>query len=161
MGDVGREVIKTDVNKLIDDLNRGVAAEVNDAYRYLLASKLVAGPYGSQLSNMFGDMSQHEWEHMGVLMNRIQQLEGRPMARPSQADQMSYVQYKTIPEDPADVRRLVEDSLEGERAAIRYWEQLYEATAHTDPVTADLARKALADEVEDEDNLERFLAGWQ
>jgi len=53
---------------------------------------------------------------------------------------------------------MIEDSLQGERAAIQFYSELYKKTQHTDPVTADLAQDALADEVSDEDDLERFLA---
>ncbi|HXG36327.1 MAG TPA: ferritin-like domain-containing protein [Dehalococcoidia bacterium] len=161
MGEVGREVIDLNIEELIEDLNRGVAAELNDAYRYLLVANTISGPYASQLSSMFAEMSQHEWSHLGLLMQRIQQLGGRPMSRASSAEQYSYAPYKPLPEDMTDIRTILEDSLEAERAAIRYWEALYEKTTHADPVTADIARSALADEVVDEDNLERFLEGWR
>jgi ferritin-like protein len=55
---------------------------------------------------------------------------------------------------------MVVDSLAGERAAIRYYRGLFDRTRDVDPVTADIARKALADEIDDEDELERLLAHW-
>ena len=50
MGTVGRQVIKLDTEELIDDLNKDVAAELHDAYRYLLLSKTVSGPRASSLN---------------------------------------------------------------------------------------------------------------
>jgi ferritin-like protein len=55
---------------------------------------------------------------------------------------------------------MVMDSLAGERAAIRFYRDLFDRTRQVDPVTADLARRAMADEIDDEDELERLLAGW-
>jgi bacterioferritin len=160
MGKVGREIIKVDPEELIEELNKGVAAELNDAYRYLLLSKLVSGPRAGELAEMFEEMAQDEWNHMGLLMERILQIGGRPMARPSDSENRSYVAYKAPPEDATDLKRAVEDSLEGERAAIQYWQSLYDKTRHDDPVTAGLAREGLQDEVGDEDSLERFIEGW-
>lgn len=160
MGVVGQEIVKLNVSELINDLNKGVAAEINDAFRYLLLSKMVSGPGTKELADLFAQMSQSEWNHLGLLVERIVQLNGQPLLRPSVADEYSYTPYIEPPADPRDVRRIVEDSLESERAAIRYWQELYERTQHADPVTALMAAQALVDEVEDEHNLERYIEGW-
>lgn len=160
MGTAGREILKLDANELINDLNKGVAAELHEAYRYQLLAKLVSGPRAGELAQMFTRMSQSEWNHLGLLMDRIVQLGGRPIPTPAAAERQSYVPYKEPPADPTDLKRIVEDTLEGERAAIRYWQTLLDKTQHADPVTAELAKQALVDEVKDEDNLERFIRGW-
>jgi bacterioferritin len=120
---------------LISELNKGVAAELHDAYRYLVLSKMASGPRAGEVSELFARTAQDEWSHLGVLIDRILQLGGRPITRPSEAEQYTYVPYKDPPEDPTDLKRMVEDSLEGERAAIRYWQALFEKTQHPDPVT--------------------------
>jgi ferritin-like protein len=94
------------------------------------------------------------------LMARVVQLGGEPLAGPSEAAHRSYTDYRQAPKDPSDLRTMLADSLAGERAAITYYRNLFESTRETDPVTAELARHALIDEIEDEDELERLLAGW-
>lgn len=161
MGTVGREIIGPEADQIIDKLNQGIAAEVNDAYRYLLLSKLASGIYSRPVAELFAQTAAHEWGHVAMLMERVAQLGGEPMVSPSEAGDRSYVAYQPPPKDLADVRAMVRDSLEGERAAIRFYRELYELARGVDPVTAQLAREALADEVGDEDELERLLAGWR
>jgi len=160
MGTVGREIVGERAAEIIDLLNQGIAAEVNDAYRYLLLSKLAAGVHSREVAELFARTAQDEWRHVSVLMDRLVQLGGQPMASPAEAGTRSYVEYREPPKDETDLRRMLEDSLEGERAAIRFYQDLFQRTRDTDPVTAEIARTALADEVSDEDEIERILADW-
>jgi len=159
MAKVGREIIKMDVDELIAELNKGVAAELHDAFRYLVLSKMASGPQSGEVAELFAQTAQDEWNHLGLLIDRILQLGGRPITRPADAEKHTYVPYKAPPQDPTDLKQMIEDSLEGERAAIRYWAGLYEKTITADPVTARLAADGIADEVSDEDNLERLIEG--
>lgn len=161
MGTVGREIVGTEeVGGIIEELNRGIAAEVNDAYRYLLLANLASGLHAKEPAEFFERTAQDEWRHAGTLMRRVAELGGRPMNRPSDAADLSYAEYRDPPKRETDVRSMVEDSLAGERAAIRFYRDLEERTHHVDPVTAQIAREALADEVADEDELERLLEDW-
>lgn len=161
MGTMGRQIVgERAAGELIEELNRGIAAEVNDAYRYLLLSQLAAGVHGGEAAELFARTAQDEWAHAGVLMRRVTQLGGRPMESPADAAGLTYTGYKTAPKDVTDVRQMLAESLEGERAAIRFYQGLYERSHDADPVTAEIARTALADEVDDEDEMERLLAGW-
>lgn len=160
MGTVGREIVGPQANKIIDMLNQAIAAELNDAYRYLLLSNLAEGINSEPVARMFAETAGHEWEHVAKLMERVTQLDGEPMAAPSEAAERSYVDYKPPPKDVADLRTMIEDGLAGERAAIRFYRDLFDLTREVDPVTAELAREALADEIEDEEEFERLLASW-
>jgi bacterioferritin len=157
MGSVGREIIETGVESIIEELNKAAAAELHDAYRYRLLAKLAEGHHATELAAWFAKTAEDEWKHLGVWLDRILSLGGRPFSRPSQGESLAYVPYEDPPEDPSDLRKMIEDSLKGERAAIRFYHELYKKTQHSDPVTAALAQEALADEVADEDDLERFL----
>jgi ferritin-like protein len=160
MGTVGRDIVGDRVDEIVDMLNRGIAAEINDAYRYLLLSRAASGVHGAPAADLFGQTAQDEWGHVALLMERVLQLGGEPLASPAEAEQRSYAPYKPPPKDYADVRTMVLDSLAGERAAITYYRELFERTRDVDPVTAEIARHALADEIDDEDDLERLLQGW-
>ncbi len=158
MGKVGAEIVGETRQEIIDQLNRGIAAELNDAYRYLLLSKVAEGINSSEVSQLFATVSQDEWGHLGLLIERVLELGGTPMGAPADAAGGSYVDYKRPPEDPTDLETMLSDSLGGERAAIRFWKELHDLTRDVDPVTAELARQGLEDEIDDEDELERLLA---
>lgn len=159
MGQVGREIIEGDVRSIIDDLNRAAAAELHDAFRYKLLSKLAAGLNAAELAEWFAKTSEDEWRHLGQWLDRILSLGGRPFNRPSAGESLTYTEYQEPPEDPTNLRAMIEGSLLGERAAIRFYRDLFAKTRQIDPVTAAMAREALADEVSDEDDLERSLVG--
>jgi bacterioferritin len=160
MGTMGREIVGPRVDEIIEMLNQGLAAEVNDAYRYLLLSKAASGVHSAPVAELFEATAQDEWGHVSLLMERVLQLGGQPLASPSEAARRSYVEYRPAPQDPTDVRSMVEDSLAGERAAITYYRDLFQRTREVDPVTAEIARQALIDEIDDEDEMERLLSGW-
>ncbi|MDP8959641.1 MAG: ferritin [Actinomycetota bacterium] len=160
MGTVGREIVGPAAEEIIAELNRGIAAEINDAYRYLLLSKLAEGVHSAEVAEFFALTSQDEWAHVGTLLERVISLGGRPLSSPGEAPDASYVPYKEPPKDPGDLKTMLADSLEGEQAAIRFYKQLFDKTKDVDPITAEIARQSLADEISDEDDLERFLRGW-
>ena len=160
MGRVGTEIIQTDVQSIIQDLNAAAAAELNDAFRYKLLANLASGLNAPEVAEWFAETAEHEWGHLNKWIERITILGGRPFTRSSQAEGLSYAPYLEPPEDPTDLRKMLQDSLEGERAAIRFYAGLFQKTQQADPVTAEMAREALADEVKDEDDLERFLASF-
>ena len=160
MGTVGREIVGDRADEIIELLNQGIAAELNDAYRYLLLSKVASGVHSSPVAQKFAETAQDEWGHVSLLMERVMQLGGEPLASPAEVGERTYVPYKPAPKDPTDLRQMLHDSLAGERAAIGFYRELFEKTRDIDPVTADIARHALIDEIDDEDELERLLEGW-
>ncbi len=154
----GVEILDINVKELIKDLNKALAAEGLAAYRYKLLSKLASGLNSVHIAEEFEKMSEEEWKHMGVFMERIFQLDGEPIANASDWVKHSYSAYKEPPKDPYDLEKMIRDSLEAEREAIVFYNNLYHKTMHADPVTADIVVKVLADEVEDEDKLMRLLS---
>jgi bacterioferritin len=160
MGTLGRSIVGEQADEIIELLNQGIAAEINDAYRYLLLSKVASGVHSTPVAAMFAETAQDEWGHVALLMERVVQLGGEPLVSPSEAGQRSYVEYQPPPKEVTDLRQMLTDSLKGERAAISFYRQLFDKTREIDPVTADIARNALIDEIDDEDEMERLLEGW-
>jgi bacterioferritin len=153
----GAQIVDINLNELIDDLNKALAAEALAAYRYRLLSKLASGINSPQIAEVFEEMSNDEWKHVGLFMERIVQLEGTPITNTSDLQRRSYTTYKEPPKDPTDLEKMIRDSVEDERAAIEFYNNLYHKTQHADPVTAHMVQEILADEVEDEDTLLRLL----
>jgi len=46
---------------LVEDLNRGIAAEANDAYRYLVLSKVASGVHSGVVAGFFARTAQDEF----------------------------------------------------------------------------------------------------
>ncbi len=153
----GVEIIDINVKELIKDLNRALAAEALAAYRYKLLSKLASGINSPQVTEVFNEMSDDEWNHVGLLMERIVQIEGKPIANTSDWQKYSYTTCKEPPKNPTDLEKMIKDSVEDEREAIDFYNKLYSKTQHADPVTAHVIQQILADEVEDEDKLLRLI----
>jgi bacterioferritin len=97
MGTVGREIVGSQVDEIIDALNQGIAAEVNDAYRYLMLSIVASGVHSAPVADLFARTAQDEWGHAGLLMERVAQLGGEPMASPAEAASQSYAEYGRRP----------------------------------------------------------------
>ncbi|MEE9237883.1 MAG: ferritin-like domain-containing protein [Thermoplasmata archaeon] len=157
MGRKGTDIVGEKASEIVKRLNQALAAEALDAYRYLYLSKWAAGLEAPEIAELFHRISEHEWQHLGAFMDRIIELGGRPMARTTDFEKLSYAGYMEPPKDRAALRKMVEDSLVGERKAIEFYNDLSSFCRDSDPVTYLLASEALADEVKDEEDLENLL----
>lgn len=158
MGKVGREIVGESVEEIIRALNQAVGAEGNDAYRYRLLSLMAEGINAREVAEVFTQMAVDEWNHQQLFVTRILELGGRPLESPADWASNSYTGYMAPPKDSTDLRKMIEDSLVGERDAIRFYAAMVKKTADVDPVTRRIFEDALADEVRDEENLENLLA---
>ncbi|MBI4467110.1 MAG: hypothetical protein HY656_06775, partial [Acidobacteria bacterium] len=116
----GQEIVKNRA-EIIKDLNRAAAAELQAAYRYLYLSKYATGMHGREVAEKFAAMASGEWGHVSTFLERIVQLGGRPFEKLADADKLSFTKYLLPPKDAADWKRMLKDSLEGERAAIEFY----------------------------------------
>lgn len=157
MGRKGKEIVGAKASEIIERLNQAVGAEALDAYRYLYLSKWAAGLQAPELAELFAQTSAHEWLHLGTFIERIIELGGRPLARTSDFEKVSYTSYMEPPKDRVALKKMIEDSLVGERKAIEFYKDLADFCKGVDPVTYMMAMEALADEVKDEENLENLL----
>ncbi len=153
----GVEILDLNVEELIADLNRALAAEAIAAYRYKLLSKLASGMNSPTVAEVFEKMSDDEWNHVDLFMERIVQLEGQPIIRPSDWEKHSYTSYKKPPKDTSNLEKMIRDSIEDEREAIEFYNNLLAKVRHADPVTEQIVMQVLADEVEDENELLNLL----
>ncbi|MCJ2519446.1 MAG: hypothetical protein LN412_00660 [Candidatus Thermoplasmatota archaeon] len=161
MGQKGREIVGPEVNGIISLLNQAVAAEALAAYRYLYLSRWAAGMEAAEIAEAFTKTSEEEWQHMSRLMDRIVELGGRPLTRPSEWENGSYAKFHEPPRDQTDLKTMVVDSLAVERVAIEFYRDLVRKTEGKDMVTYLLAMELLADEVKDEEFFESLLKGWK
>ena len=155
MGSKGKEIVKMDINKLIDELNRAFADEWLAYYQYWIGAKVVKGPMKEAV---IAELIQHagdELRHAGMLTGRIIQLGGTPLLKPEDWYKMTNCGYDA-PEDPS-VKVILEQNIKGERCAIDGYNRLLEATRDKDPVTYNIALQILQDEIEHEEDLQSLL----
>ncbi|MCH6553846.1 MAG: ferritin [Acidobacteria bacterium] len=151
----GQEIVKNR-RETIQALNQAAAAELQAAFRYLFLSHYATGFHGQQVAEKFAASAKEEWEHTSNFMERIVQLGGTPFQKLSEVEKLSFSRALPTPKNPTDWKKMVKDSLQGERDAIEFYRKLMKVV-HDDPVTNHLVRETLEDEVKDEHDLAGLL----
>ncbi len=155
MGTKGREIVRMDVQRVLELLNKAFADEWLAYYQYWLGSKVVAGPMKDAV---IAELLQHaadELRHADMVTTRIIQLGGAPLVSPKQWFEWTNCGYDA-PEDPF-VKRILEQNIGGEQCAISVYNSLIEEVGMKDPVTYNMALQILQDEVEHEEDLQALL----
>lgn len=155
MGTKGREIVRMDVNHLLNLLNKAYADEWFAYYQYWLGAKVAKGPMKEAV---MAELLQHagdELRHADMIAQRIIQLGGAPIESPKQWYDMSNCGYDP-PSDPY-VRVLLEQNIKGEQCAIQTYNTLLAETKEGDPVTYNMVLQILQDEVMHEEDLQALL----
>jgi bacterioferritin len=159
MGTKGKEIVRTDVGKLIELLNRAIADEWLSHYQYWVGAKVTKGPMRGALVAELEEHANDELKHAGMLAERIIQLGGTPLLKPEEWTRTTNCGYDA-PED-ASVRSVLEQNLKGERCAIGVYQDLVQTLRDDDSVTSRMVLEILEDEVEHEEDLEALLEDIQ
>ena len=155
MGTKAREMVGSDVAKIVTLLNKAFADEWLAYYQYWVGAKVARG----QMRNaVVAELEQHageELKHAGMLTERIIQLGGTPILKPEDWYKQTNCGYDA-PEDPS-VKALLKQNIKGEQCAIETYKKLAESTHGKDTVTHHLALEIMKDELEHEEDLEALL----
>jgi len=151
----GREIVKLDVNKLLELLNKALADEWLAYYQYWVGSKIAIGPMRELVVKELTEHAGDELKHAEMLVNRIIQLGGKPILNPQDWFKLTNCGYE-VPEDPY-VKKLLEQNIKGEQCAIEVYYKLLEFTKDKDPVTSKMVLEILEDEIEHEADLQAIL----
>lgn len=152
MGSKGREIVKLDVNDLIEKLNIAFADEWLAFYQYWIGSKLVSGPMKKDVAHELIEHANDELNHAHMIAERICQLGGTPLISPDQWKETATCGYK-VPDDKY-VIAILDQSIASEQCAIEVYNNLLQFTEHKDPITYNLILEILKDEVEHEDEFQ-------
>ncbi len=142
---------------LLEDLNQALAAETLAAFRYLYLSKIASGINSPPLTEMLEDMAAGEWKHAAMLMQRIVQLGGIPVSKPTEWEKRSFHPYSDPPRRGNDLKIIIRDSLKLERSAVEFYQRLAGKTRDSDLITYKLAVDAMVEEAEEEQKLAALL----
>ncbi len=158
MGKKAREIVRANVNEVIKDLTTAYSDEWLAHYQYWVTAKWIRGIDADTLKTVLEEQSMDELGHAQKLAARIMQLGGEPVMHPSQLLEKCGCGYKEPPKDPTDLKKVIQDVLEAEACAIDFYSRMTEKYRSTDIVTHEIFEDLLKDEVDDEEEWERFLA---
>lgn len=151
MAEIGRAIVKMDVDKLIELLNKALADEWLAYYQYWIGAKVVKGPMKDAVISELELHATEELTHAELLAERIVQLGGTPVLSPDEWTKITNCGYDA-PEDP-HVGEILNQNIKGEQCAIRTYSDLLDITRESDPVTYNIVLKIITDEVEHEEDL--------
>lgn len=151
MAEIGRSIVKMDVDELINLLNKALADEWLAYYQYWIGAKVVKGPMKDAVISELDLHATEELTHAQLLVTRIVQLGGTPLLTPEDWLKMTNCGYDA-PVDPY-VEEVLNQNIKGEQCAIRTYSYLLDVTREGDPVTYDIILQIISDEVEHEEDL--------
>jgi bacterioferritin len=151
MAQIGRSIVKMDVDKLINLLNKALADEWLAYYQYWIGAKVVKGPMKDAVIAELELHATEELSHALLLVDRIIQLGGTPVLTTDEWTKITNCGYEA-PEDPF-VSVILDQNIKGEQCAIQVYSELLDLTRVGDPVTYDVILQILKDEVEHEEDL--------
>lgn len=151
MGQKGREIVKMDVDKLINLLNKALSDEWLAYYQYWIGAKVVKGPMKDAVITELNLHATEELSHAELISARIIQLGGKPVLSPEDWFKLTNCGYEK-PDDPY-VEEVLNQNIKGEQCAIRVYNGLLDITREADPVTYNMLLQILSQEVEHEEDL--------
>ena len=152
MAQKGREIVKMNVDDLINILNRALADEWLAYYQYWIGAKVVKGPMKDAVIAELDLHATEELAHAVLLTTRIVQLGGTPVLSPAEWMKITNCGYDA-PEDPY-VGKVLEQNIKGEQCAIKTYNHLLDLTREGDPVSYNMILGILSQEVEHEEDLD-------
>ena len=153
MGSKGQEIVGMDINELLEMLNKALADEWLAYYQYWVGSFVVKGPMRPYVEAELKEHAEEELKHANMLVERIVQLGGTPILNPSEWTQKTNCGYE-VPSD-GHVVKLLEQNIKGEQCAIQTYHNILEKIKlGNDPITFNMIRKIMEDEVEHEEDLQ-------
>jgi bacterioferritin len=156
MGTKGTEIVGMDVKELIKMLNKALADEWLAYYQYWVGAKIVEGPMRPNVESELNEHADEELKHANMLADRIIQLGGNPLLNPDEWHRNTNCGYEA-PENP-HVVNVLRQNIKGEQCAISVYNRMLEKImAGKDPITFNMIRKIMEDEVEHEEDLQNIL----
>lgn len=155
MGRKAIEILKLDVNKLLDMLNAALAEEWLAYYQYWLGARLMEGPMRAEVEPELLLHATQELNHATLVVDRIIQLGGTPVLTPEDWFKIARCDYDA-PSDPY-IEVILEQNLKGERCAIQRYKEIADFTNGKDHTTFQIATTILGEELEHEEDIEGWL----
>jgi bacterioferritin len=151
MAEIGRSIVKMDVNELLNLLNKALSDEWLAYYQYWVGAKVVKGPMKDAVISELQLHATEELGHAELLAIRIIQLGGVPVLSPAEWLKITNCGYDAPVDNYVEV--VLNQNIKGEQCAIRTYNKLLDITREADPVTYNIVLQIITDEVEHEEDL--------
>ncbi len=157
MGKKGKAIVRANIDEVLQDLNTAYSDEWLAHFQYWYTAKWIKGLDADTLRPVLEGQSADELGHAGKIADRILQLGGRPVAHPAQLLESAGCGFTEPTKNPTDLKQVIQDVLKAEACAIEFYSKMAEKYRTTDMVTHELFEDLLKDEVDDEEQWERFM----
>lgn len=131
-----------DVARTIEILQSVLATEIICVLRYTQHAIVATGLASESVSEEFTEHANDEREHVMLVAERINQLNGDPDFNPATLTARSATEYQTSD----DLKVLIEENLIAERIVIDHYRELIRYFGNNDPATRTMVEHILADE---------------
>ena len=138
---------------ILSALETAINDEILAAYQYWTAYHMTSGPGKYDADPIFDEHSKQEWEHVGLLAQRIKELGGKFTTDP---DKLRANAAEWYPVEPGDVKYLAQLIYEAEQRAAAKYRRLAEITKDSDPGTYTIVLRILETEQEHEYELRKL-----
>jgi bacterioferritin len=156
MGKKSLEIAGAGVDGTIEMLHKAYAFEMSTFHYFQYIANNIEG-LGVLHQGFFEERAKGELGHAAEVNERLMELGTNPTDDPTRWEQESGI-GRLEPKRYLSLRSAIEKTLEFERTAIGFYNDLANATKDKDHGTYDLALKLLKDELEDEQTMEDILA---
>jgi ferritin-like protein len=153
MARVAREMVERsglNVEKLVEALVSTAGDELATYFYYTILRVNVGGVRGEGLQPIVETARREHRNHYEALVPRIYELGGVLPAGMNQFHDQSACPPATLPDDPTDLKAILEVLVDAERCAVRGYTELCDLTLGKDYRTFDLSLSILNEEIEHE-----------
>ena len=150
---VGVEILKKnglDVQKLIKLLVANASVEFTAYYYFTNLRMHCTGIDGEGIKGIIEDARLEDLSHFESCIERIFQLGGSLPDDAQAFTKMSGCEFLQLPPKKTDINAILEKCLKAEQGAIVNWNKVCNMTYGKDPVTYDIAKDILMEEIEHE-----------
>ena len=143
-----------DVKRTIEILQSVLATEIVCVMRYTQHALVATGLASESVSDEFTEHAKDEQQHVNLVAERINQLNGDPDFNPATLTARSATEYETSD----DLLVLIQENLVAERIVIDHYRELIRYFGNNDPVTRTMIEHILTDEEDHASDLVDLLS---
>lgn len=159
---VGVEILKkngVNIEELIKQLVINSSVEFTAYYYFTLLRANCTGMDGEGIKGVIEDARLEDLSHFESCIERIYQLGGQLPKDAIDYIKMSGCEFLQLPDNPTNLKAILEKCLKAEQGAIINWDKVCKITHGKDPMTYEIAQHILAEEIEHESWFLELLYG--
>lgn len=145
------------VNQILDLLVKNAAAELTTYYYYTILRANLIGLDGEGIKEIAEVARIEDRNHFEALVPRIYELGGKLPDGMKEFHDTSACPPASLPEDPRDIKAMLQTLVDAERCAVRGYTHICNLTAGKDHRSYDLSLAILNEEIEHESWFSEFL----